>query len=117
MNVALLDQQHAARVEFAVANQILLVPNVQTVRQAILVFPTAKVKHFKNQILEKELRIFKSFSACGCSSSGSSSTTCSSSGVCSCKSNIVGTKCTACNTDYFGFPNCKGKTFLQKLNS
>ena len=48
MDVALLDplQQHAAQVEFAVANQILLAPNVQLVTQTILDFPTAKVKHF-----------------------------------------------------------------------
>ena len=34
---------------------------------------------------------------------------CSSSGVCTCKSNVVGTKCTACQSGYFGFPNCRGK--------
>ena len=51
----------------------------------------------------------KKISACGCSSSGSSSTTCSSSGICSCKSNVVGTKCTACESGYSGFPNCQGE--------
>ena len=59
------------------------------------------------------LRIIKTFSAC--SSGCSSSTSCSSNGECSCKSNVVGTKCTACESGYFGFPNCQGKTF-QKLN-
>ena len=53
--------------------------------------------------------ILKSFSACECSSSGSTSTSCTSSGVCSCKSNVVGTKCSACNSGYYGFPNCQGR--------
>ena len=57
----------------------------------------------------KVLRSFKSFSECGCNTSGSTSTSCSSSGVCSCKSNVEGTKCTTCKSGYYGFPNCQGK--------
>ena len=51
VDVVLLDpiQQHVAQVEFAAAKQILLVaPNVQLVRQAILDFPPATVNHYKN---------------------------------------------------------------------
>ena len=55
------------------------------------------------------LRIIKTFPACECSSTGSDSTSCSSSGVCTCKSNVVGAKCTACNSGYYGFPNCQGE--------
>ena len=47
VDVVLLDpiQQHVAQVEFAAAKQILLVaPNVQLVRRAILDFPIAKVR-------------------------------------------------------------------------
>ena len=50
---------------------------------------------------------FKTFSECGCSSSGSNSTSCSSSGDCSCKLNVVGTKCTTCESGYYDFPNCQ----------
>ena len=50
VDVALLDphQQHVAQVEYVLANQMLLAPNVLLVSQDILDFPTAKVKHFKN---------------------------------------------------------------------
>ena len=58
-------------------------------------------------------RIIKTFPAC--SSGCSSSTSCSSNGECTCKTNVVGIKCTVCESGYFGFPNCQGKTF-QKLN-
>ena len=63
-----------------------------------------------------DFRTFKSISACGCSSIGSNSTTCSSGGVCSCKTKYGGMKCTDCKAGYFGFPTCQGKP-LQKLNS
>ena len=74
-------------------------------------FPSAKVKieTFKTQVFKKMMRILKFFSACGCSSSGSSMTSCNAIGECTCKSNVVGTKCTACEPDYFGFPNCQGE--------
>ena len=51
---------------------------------------------------------FQLFTACECSSFGSSSTSCTSSGVCTCKSNIIGNKCTNCTSGYYGFPNCQG---------
>ena len=49
------------------------------------------------------------FLACGCSSSGASSTSCNSSGVCSCKSNFEGSKCTSCKTGFYDYPNCYSK--------
>ena len=53
------------------------------------------------------LRMTKTFSACECNSTGS--TSCSSSGVCICKSNVVGINCTACEPGYYGFPDCQGE--------
>ena len=46
VNVAPLDpfQHHVVQVEFVVVNQMLLVPNVLLVSQAIMDFQTAKVK-------------------------------------------------------------------------
>ena len=74
-------------------------------------FPTAKVKFktYQNKtiILEKVLRMIKTFSACECNSTGS--TSCSSSGECICKSNVVGINCTACEPRYYGFPDCQGE--------
>ena len=52
---------------------------------------------------------FQTFIACGCSSFGASSTSCTSSGVCSCKSNFVGDKCTSCKDGFYDYPNCNGK--------
>ena len=49
------------------------------------------------------------FLACGCHSQGSNSTECDSSGKCSCKLNVINDKCTACKSEYFGFPDCTGK--------
>ena len=49
------------------------------------------------------------FIACGCGSSGASSTSCTSSGVCTCKSNFVGDKCTSCNAGFYDYPNCYSK--------
>ena len=46
---------------------------------------------------------------CGCNEYGSNSNSCNSGGECDCKKNVSGTKCTHCSTDFFGFPNCKGK--------
>ena len=58
----------------------------------------------------------QNFSACDCSSSGASSTSCTSSGVCTCKSNFSGTKCTSCNSSYYGYPNCNCKSLIYYWN-
>ena len=52
---------------------------------------------------------FRHLIDCGCSSYGSNSTTCTSSGVCTCKSNFVGDKCTSCNAGFYDYPNCYSK--------
>ena len=90
---------------------MLLVQNVHLASLVFMDFPSAKVKieTFKTQVFKKMMRILKFFSACGCSSSGSSMTSCNAIGECTCKSNVVGTKCTACKPGYFGFPNCQGE--------
>ena len=56
------------------------------------------------------------FLACGCHTQGSNSTECDSSGKCSCKANVINDKCTACKSEYFGFPDCKGN-FIQNTYS
>ena len=47
--------------------------------------------------------------ACNCNSQGSNSESCDDlSGNCSCKSNVVGSKCSDCEPGYYEFPNCTG---------
>ena len=75
-------------------------------------FPNCKCKNSTISIipfLEKYLLgTSKTFSACKCSTSGSSSTACNTNGQCTCKPNVVGTKCTECKSTFYGFPNCQG---------
>ena len=48
-------------------------------------------------------------SECQCNEDGSVAETCDDgSGKCSCKPNVVGDKCTQCQAEYHGFPNCEG---------
>ena len=51
------------------------------------------------------------FLACECSTYGSSSTACGSSGECTCKSNFTGTKCASCIAGYYNYPNCYSKIY------
>ena len=46
---------------------------------------------------------------CNCDSNGSNSSSCDSDGMCTCKPNFTGSKCTECLSGFFGFPECKGK--------
>ena len=44
-----------------------------------------------------------------CNDHGSLNTACDNdSGKCSCKEFVVGDKCTECEKEHFGFPDCKG---------
>lgn len=44
-----------------------------------------------------------------CNAEGSAGITCGEvNGLCTCNANIVGEKCTNCNEEHFGFPNCTG---------
>ena len=45
---------------------------------------------------------------CECSGDGSDDQECDDTGKCSCKDNVGGMKCDACNENTFGYPNCKG---------
>lgn len=46
--------------------------------------------------------------ACQCDYDGSLSFECEQfGGQCQCKPNVIGRKCEACKTGYYGFPNCK----------
>lgn len=50
---------------------------------------------------------------CDCNNQGSNSTEgCNSDGNCYCKANIIGSKCTSCNSGYYGFPDCKCKVYM-----
>ena len=44
---------------------------------------------------------------CNCNEQGSKNATCNEDGICDCKSYIGGDKCDACETGYYGFPECK----------
>ena len=46
---------------------------------------------------------------CECNENGSTSPVCASlGGQCSCKANIVGRTCSACEHRFFSFPSCQG---------
>ena len=49
---------------------------------------------------------------CGCYSDGSSSSSCTLSGICTCNTNYTGNTCDSCKSDYYkSGSNCIGKTF------
>ena len=53
------------------------------------------------------------FLACNCVASGSSSTSCSSSGQCSCKAGYTGKTCSSCSSGYYrSGSNCYGDNYL-----
>ena len=60
-------------------------------------------------MINKANCFFQHILACGCSSSGASSVSCTSSGVCTCKSRFVGDKCDSCKAGFYDYPNCYGK--------
>ena len=45
---------------------------------------------------------------CGCDIHGSEETICDEYGICLCKENVIGDKCTECDPEsgFFGFPEC-----------
>ncbi|ALC44510.1 LanA [Drosophila busckii] len=46
--------------------------------------------------------------SCNCDYEGSTSFECHPfGGQCQCRNNVIGRQCTACRTDYYGFPDCK----------
>ena len=52
------------------------------------------------------------FLACNCVTSGSASTSCSSSGQCSCKAGYTGKTCSSCTTAYYkSGSNCYGEIY------
>ena len=55
---------------------------------------------------------------CDCNMEGSVFVECSNSKVnCFCKTNVTGMKCANCHPGFYGFPDCKGKTNFNFLNS
>ena len=51
-------------------------------------------------------KIFLDTDTCNCNTGGSSSLSCNSIGVCTCKDNVNGEKCNECTTGFVGFPDC-----------
>ena len=52
--------------------------------------------------------------ACDCNAQGSNATLCDSEGICTCKANIFGDKCTKCYPGLFPFPACNnGKIYIK----
>ena len=64
-------------------------------------------------VMNLELKFI--FIECGCSTDGSNSTACDSTGQCECQKGFNGTKCDECDTGYYEFPICKG-LFLMYYN-
>ena len=108
MDVLVLElfQDHAIQMVFVLASQTLLVTSALIVRLGFMAILIVTVR-FKIMFHNHKYNFFvHPFIACGCSSSGASSTSCTSSGVCTCKSNFVGDKCTSCNAGFYDYPNC-----------
>ena len=53
---------------------------------------------------------------CECDIKGSNSTSCDSNGMCTCKPKFTGSKCTECDSGFFGFPECKGKNLRVNIH-
>ena len=68
-----------------------------------------KVKIWYDTYSKTRLVISEFILECNCDSNGSNSTSCDSHGMCTCKPNFTGSKCTECLSGFFGFPECKGK--------
>ena len=75
------------------------------------------IDEYFHKLINIELLTLKIVSACECSSSGSTSTSCTSNGICSCKSNFSGTKCSTCDSTYYGYPNCYSKLYNNSYKS
>ena len=55
---------------------------------------------------------------CGCDKQGSTSLSCdenTKNKICSCKPNVIGDKCTACKSGFYGFPNCQGTIYFMYI--
>ena len=55
--------------------------------------------------------------ACGCNSMGSTSPNCDVDGICDCKTEVIGDKCTTCKPGYTGFPSCSKPHYKCKQQS
>ena len=59
-----------------------------------------------------------SFLECLCNVEGSETAACDeTSGKCTCKSNVIGDKCTECASEFYGFPDCQCKYWETTLIS
>ena len=58
------------------------------------------------------MKLIFQISACDCNTEGSNGSSCNAGGICSCKAQIVGSKCDSCAVGYFNFPTCQGKHYL-----
>ena len=52
--------------------------------------------------------------ACGCNSVGSISIECDADGICNCKTDVIGDKCTSCKPGYSEFPSCSQPFYKSK---
>ena len=98
----------------AIVNLISMVSNVIHALQVVLTFLHAKVKinfyHYQDHYYSYCICNFIfQILACGCNTHGSDGSSCNSNGVCSCKANIIGSKCDSCASGRFNFPICQGK--------
>ena len=101
-------QQNVILVVNAHVKEMSLMTNALLANQNTLNFLIVKVTLYRIHTLKIIHIIISNFVACGCNAEGSSSIECDKYGLCSCKSNVVGTKCTDCASGYYGFHNCTG---------
>ena len=91
---------------FVLASQTLKEASVHHARPGFMSILTATVRIMIMVNAKIANCNFTPFLACECSSSGASSSACTSSGVCTCKSNFEGSKCTSCKAGFYDYPNC-----------
>ena len=88
---------------------MLVVHKGQTI---ILVMLMVYLYNCKANIVGSKYYLIFQISACDCDTQGSNGYSCDANGICSCKANILGSKCNSCVGGRFNFPTCQGNHYL-----
>ncbi|UYV65133.1 epi-1 [Cordylochernes scorpioides] len=90
--------------DFALTN----VPEPLHVVQAMIIMPNFETKNYGHVIIRVRGSLnYWWFSACGCGHVGSEGRSCNDDGICRCKPNFDGDKCTMCKENFYNYPRCE----------
>ena len=92
---------------FVVVGRISVATNAIHVKLDTLTILHAQVCIFPALVILQKFLIF--CSECECNEDGSVDERCDDEGKCSCKSNVIGDKCSECQPDHYDYPRCEGK--------